>query len=108
MVDVVSRTMLELFLISMVTASISFTVTESKLFEIFREFVKRKSNFLGGLVSCGYCLGHWIAFSIVILYDFNVFNNGLFIDYFFTGLIIAWLSAIQWLLMYLLMIKVGK
>ena len=108
MVDVVSRTMLELILISMVTASISFTVTESKLFEIFRDFVKRKSNFFGGLISCGYCLGHWIAFSIVILYDFNVFNNNLMIDYFFTGLIIAWLSAIQWLLVYLLMIKVGK
>lgn len=92
----------------MVTASISFTVTESKLFESFRSFVKRKNNFLGELVSCGYCLGHWIAFSIVILYNFNIFNNDLFIDYFFTGLIIAWLSAIQWLIMVVLMNKVGK
>ncbi len=92
----------------MVTASISFTVTESKLFESFRNFVKRKNNFLGELVSCGYCLGHWIAFGIVIMYNFNIFNNGLFIDYFFTGLIIAWLSAIQWLLMYMLMERVGK
>ncbi len=100
--------MLELILISMVTASISFTVTESKLFESFRNFVKRKNNFLGELVSCGYCLGHWIAFGIVIMYNFNIFNNGLFIDYFFTGLIIAWLSAIQWLLMYMLMERVGK
>lgn len=100
--------MVELILISIVTASISFTVTESKLFKTFREFIKRKSNFFGELVSCGYCFGHWIAFSIVILYDFNVFNTNLIVDYFFTGLIIAWLSAIQWLLMYLLMIKAGK
>lgn len=100
--------MLELILISMVTASISFTVTESKLFEAVRNFIRQKSVFFGELISCGYCLGYWIAFVIVVIYDFNVFNNILFIDYFFTGLIIAWLSAIQWLFMYLLMNMAGK
>ncbi len=108
MVDVDGHSVLELILISIVTASISFTITESKLFELFRNFIRRKNSFFGELVSCGYCLGHWVAFAIVIMYDFNVFNNILFIDYFFTGLIIAWLSAIQLLFMYLLMNKAGK
>lgn len=98
----------ELILLSIATASISFTVTESKLFEPIRVYVKNKNKFFGELVSCGYCFGHWVAFFIVILTNFNAFENNLFIDYFFTWLIISWFSTINWLFMTMLMNKAGK
>jgi len=97
-----------LILLSIVTASISFTITESVLFSDFRILVRKRNELLGELVSCGYCIGHWVAFFLVIIQQFNIFNTTNLLDYFFTALIIAWLSAIQWLFMGILMDKAGK
>ncbi|MCP4373235.1 MAG: DUF1360 domain-containing protein [Deltaproteobacteria bacterium] len=94
--------------LSIVTASISFTVTETKLFMPVREWVKRKNSFLGELFSCGYCFGHWVAFILVAIYQPKLFELWWLLDYFLTALIIAWLSAFQWSLMCWLMEKTGK
>ena len=100
--------MIELLLLSMVCASLSFTITESVLFSDFRIYIRKRNSWLGELVSCGYCLGHWIAALLIIITGFNIFNTNLFIDYFFTALIIAWISSIQWLIMCYLMNKANK
>jgi uncharacterized protein DUF1360 len=94
--------------LSFVTASISFTVTETKLFKPFRELIKRKNLFLGELVSCGYCFGHWVAFAFVASYRPKLFDAWWPLDYFLTALVIAWCSAFQWALMCLLTEKAGK
>ncbi len=94
--------------LSLVTASISFTVTETKLFEGLRSWVKKKSSFLGELVSCGYCFGHWIAFVLVAIYRPKLFESWWLLDYFLTAIVIAWLAGIQWVLMCLLTQKAGK
>jgi hypothetical protein len=95
-------------LLSMVTASISFTVTETNIFLSFREWTENKNAIIGELLSCGYCLGHWIAFALVAIYRPQLFQLWWPLDYFFTALIIAWLSAIQWAIMCGLMIKTGR
>jgi hypothetical protein len=100
--------MRQVILLSIVTASISFTVTEMKIFQPLREWIKKKSTLLGELFSCGYCFGHWAAFFLTILYRPRLFNFWWLLDYFFTALIIAWLSAVQWLMMCWLMRVVGK
>ncbi len=97
-----------ILLLSAVTASISFTVTETKLFKPFREWVKARNNFLGELVSCGYCLGHWAAFALVVICRPRLFEVWWPLDYVLTALVIAWLSAFQWVLMSLLMAKAEK
>jgi hypothetical protein len=93
--------------LSFVTASISFTVTETKLFKPLREWVKKKSVFLGDLLCCGYCFGHWVAFVLVAIYKPRLFEFWWLMDYFLTAIVIAWLSGIQWALMCWLMEKTG-
>ena len=94
--------------LSFVTASISFTVTEMKMFMPVREWVKRKNSLLGELVSCGYCFGHWVAFVFVAIYQPKLFEIWWILDCFLTALVIAWLAAFQWALMCCLMNKAGK
>ncbi|OQY98844.1 MAG: hypothetical protein B6D35_10975 [Candidatus Brocadia sp. UTAMX2] len=94
--------------LSLVTAAISFTMAETKLFKPMREWVKGKNSFLGGLISCGYCLGHWLAFALVAMYRPRLFDGWWLLDYFLTALVIAWLAAFQWVLMCWLMEKTGK
>jgi hypothetical protein len=94
--------------LSLATACISFTVSESKLFKPLRDRTKRKIPRLGELLSCGYCLGHWVAFALVAIYRPRLFDAWWLLDFFLTALVIAWLSAFQWVLMCWLMEKAGK
>jgi hypothetical protein len=94
--------------LSVVTASVSFTVTETKLFKGFREWLNGKSSFLGDLMSCGYCFGHWVAFALVAVYKPRLFESWWLLDYFLTIIVIAWLAGVQWAVMCWLMDKAGK
>jgi len=93
---------------SLVSASISFTVTETKLFESFRARMHAWNSFSGELFSCGYCLGYWIALGLEAFYRPRLFNLWFLLDYFLTALVIAWLSAFQWAFMCWVMEKAGK
>ena len=99
--------MKEVLLLSLVTASISFTISEAKLFKPLREWVQKKLP-LGELLSCGYCLGHWVAFALTAIYRPRLFEMWWPLDYFLTALVIAWLSGIQWVLMCFVMEKAKK
>jgi hypothetical protein len=94
--------------LSLVTASISFTITETKIFKPLREWTKSKNVFLGELISCGYCFDHWVAFVLVAIYQTKLFEVWWLMDYFLTALVIAWIASFQWALMCLLMDKAGK
>jgi hypothetical protein len=101
--------MKQFILLSFVTASISFTVTESFLFFKLREYLKTKSYYLGKLFSCGYCFSHWISLLLVLIYSFRILNsNILILDYFFTALCISWLASFQWIIMCYFMDKLNK
>lgn len=92
--------MLKIIYLSFVTASISFTISETKLFEPLRNFLSDKSVALGNLFNCGYCFGHWVAFLLVAIYRPKLFCSFFsLMDYFFTALVIAWLSGFQWIVM---------
>jgi hypothetical protein len=95
--------LLQLLFYSFITASIAFTISESHLFASLRNLIKTKSNWLGKLVSCGFCLGYWVSFFLVALYPFKILSGlGLF-DFFITTLAVAWLSAFQWIMLCWLM-----
>ena len=95
-------------MLSLVTASVSFTVSEARLFKPLREWIKNRSSLAGELVACGYCLGHWIAFGLVAIYRPRLFQSWWLLDYFLTALVIAWIAGIQWALMCWFMEKAGK
>lgn len=104
--------------LSLICASISFTVAESKLFEPLREWTKKRNRFFGELITCGYCFGHWTAFFLVAVLAVAVdspsgllgFPPGVWriVDYFFTALAIAWLSGFQWIAFCFIIDKAGK
>jgi hypothetical protein len=94
--------------LSFVAASICFAVTETRLFQQFREEIKIRNIFFGKLVSCGYCLGYWVSGGLVVIYTPRLTRVWWPLDYLLSVLIIAWLSAFQWILMCCLMQKAGK
>ena len=84
--------------LSVITASVAFTFTETRLLLPFREWVCKRSKFFGKLVKCGYCTGHWVAFILTTIYKPRLFYCCALLDYFLTALAIAWLGALQWIL----------
>jgi hypothetical protein len=100
--------MVHIIWLSVVNAAIAFTITETKVFKPFREWIKKKNSFLGALFCCGYCLGFWIAFGLTAVYRPRLFESWWLFDYFCTALVIAWLSAVQWGLMCWIMKKIEK
>ncbi|GAC1550995.1 MAG: hypothetical protein NVS3B10_13760 [Polyangiales bacterium] len=59
----------KLFAVAAVVMGISHTVAKEKICEPVREKLGGKQTWLGYLVSCPYCLSHWIAFALVPLTD---------------------------------------
>ena len=100
--------MKEVICLSFATATLSFTVADAKLFLPLREWAKGKNKFLGDLLCCGYCFGHWVAFALAAIYRPRLFDQWWLFDYFLTVLVIAWLAAFQWIIMCWLMKLTGK
>ncbi|HEY5912871.1 MAG TPA: DUF1360 domain-containing protein [Verrucomicrobiae bacterium] len=79
-----------------------------KIFRPLREWVKGRSHFLGELLFCGYCFGHWTAFALEAIYRPRLFEVWAPLDYFLSALVIAWLGAFQWIVLCMCMQKTGK
>lgn len=59
--------MLTLVLLSAVVMGMSHTIAKERVFAPMRERLGGKSTWLGYLVSCPYCVSHWLAFMLVPL-----------------------------------------
>jgi len=95
-----------LVILSIVVASISWTVTQEKIFEEPRNFAKRKSETSKSLLirkfcyvwTCEYCFSHWVTILILILTGFQV----LFEDwrgYVLAFFLLPWVAN-QWMSLY--------
>lgn len=73
-----------LVLLSMCVSTISLTITKSRIFSPLRFWVVKRNERVGSLLSCPYCISHWVAaFFVVLLYIDNpmvIVTNILFID----------------------------
>lgn len=65
------------FFLSIAVASVAMTLAKSQIFERPRYWVERKNRFLGELVSCPYCVSHWVALVAVIVYRPTPVSSGL-------------------------------
>ena len=89
-------------LLSLVTASVAYTITEAVIFAPLRVYMSGLHDKLGELFSCGYCMSHWVAFFFTAVYQPRLFYSSLaLLDYFATAIFIVWLAAAQWRLMQL-------
>jgi len=82
----------QLFAVSAVVMGISQTIAKEQIFAPVRERLGGKETFFGYLVSCPYCLSHYVAFALVPLtgtYPIPVVVGG------WVGSVLSWfLSAI--------------
>jgi len=63
----VSTTLGRLLLVSLVVMGLSHTIARERIFEALRTRLGGKETWLGYLVSCPYCVSHWVAFLVVPL-----------------------------------------
>lgn len=92
--------------ISIVTAAISYLITHSEIMASFQTWINKKDKLpmkLYILLTCGYCLGHWIAVPLVFLYRLRVVNCWLPLDLILTVLAVAFVSGMLYFLMIYLM-----
>jgi len=88
-----------LLILSLVVASISWTVTQEKIFEELREIARKKSETSRSLFirkfcyvwTCEYCFSHWVTILVLIIVRFPL----LFDDwrgYFLSFFILPWIA----------------
>jgi hypothetical protein len=93
-------------ILSLIVASIAWTVTQEKIFEEPRNFAKRKSEESSSLFvrkfcyiwTCEYCFSHWVALLVLIVTGFQV----LFEDwrgYVLAFFLLPWVAN-QWMSLY--------
>jgi hypothetical protein len=98
-------------MISAVTACVSFTIAESALFSGFRRLAARAHPIAGKLAACGYCVGHWVALTLVLALRLDPgWGRDLppFMSLPLTILLVAWLAGAQWAAMCVLTNTSGR
>lgn len=87
-------------ILCLANASVSFTVARSEVFRPARDwFFNRSTNkvfeFISDLIHCPYCLSHWVAFLMVLIWQQKFTNTFVpVIDFAVTIFAIVGLSAI--------------
>lgn len=55
-----------LIILGLASGCAATTITQGEIFAGVREWMKGKSSWLGKLISCPLCLGHWTAFGLAV------------------------------------------
>jgi hypothetical protein len=95
-----------IIILSLVVASVAWTVTQEKIFEEPRNFAKRKSETSRNLLirkfcyvwTCEYCFSHWVTLLVLLMTGFQV----LFEDwrgYVLAFFLLPWVAN-QWMSLY--------
>lgn len=89
-----------LFAISAVTMGISHTIARERIFAPLRERLHGQDTWFGYLVSCPYCVSHYVAFVLVPLTDSTFVRIaprwGLFsrlVDWFLSAILVTVIAA---------------
>jgi len=86
--------LVEVIILSLATTAISVTISKSDVFASIREHIFRISNWLGELVSCSYCLSHWVAIVFVAIYQPVIIQKWFIVDLLVSMFSIVTISAI--------------
>lgn len=77
-------TFLGVVILGLASAAVSVTITKTYMFAWLRDIVKARSKVGGELITCHYCMGHWVA--AVLVASSNTWE-GLY------GWIVSWLAV---------------
>lgn len=70
MIDMMAT--LTALVLAVAIAAVSLTITRASIFKPFRLWVEEHSTFFGELVSCPYCMSHWVALVVVSIFKTRV------------------------------------
>ncbi len=59
--------MFQLVTVSLVVMGLSYTIAKERIFAPLRDRLGGRRTWAGYLVSCPYCVSHWVAFALVPL-----------------------------------------
>lgn len=86
--------LLEVIILSLATAVIAVTITKAGVFEWLRVWVFDRNEFLGELFHCSYCMSHWVAFAMVLIYRPVIIPRYSIIDFFVSAFVMVAFSSI--------------
>lgn len=86
--------MIELFLLSVTVAAMSWLLTQSELLEGFRRWIRKRWIPAGKLFSCYYCIAHWIALIFVGAFNVNIVKTFWPLSWLLAVLIVAWIATL--------------
>jgi hypothetical protein len=69
---------IQLFILSLAISAISYTISRTEIFKPIRKLICNRWNWLGKLISCPYCLSHWVSF-VMIFYFYKTISVEVFI-----------------------------
>lgn len=73
-------------LLGLASGAASTTIASSRIFKWLRTWIAGRNEFLGELISCSYCLGHWVSAFLVWLWAYFIGQNIIL-------LVTAWLAS---------------
>ncbi len=95
-----------LLILSLVVASIAWTVTQEAIFEEWREAAKRRSEDSSNILvrkffyvwTCEYCFSHWVTIAVLIVSDFRLLIDD-WRGYAVAFFVLPWIAN-QWISLY--------
>ncbi len=95
-----------LVILSLVVASVAWTVTQEKIFEEWREAALKKSEEAKNVLArkffyvwtCEYCFSHWVTIVVLVLSEFQLLIDG-WRGYLISFFVLPWIAN-QWMSLY--------
>ena len=95
-----------LFILSVVVASVAWTVTQEKIFEEWRDAAKTRSEKASNILvrkffyvwTCEYCFSHWVTILVLVISDFRLLIDD-WRGYVLAFFALPWIAN-QWMSLY--------
>jgi len=83
---------------------ISLLIAKSKFFEKFRDyFFNRGHSFIHELLSCPYCISHWVAIMMTIIWQPRLTNSIIPLDFLISMFVMVAVATVSWTIAFGLM-----
>ena len=81
-------------IIAFACSGIAMSFTQGSMFDGLRAWIMRKNKLLGDLAKCFFCLGHWLAFAGVAIYQPRPLRSHLLADLIVSAFAIVSMSTL--------------
>lgn len=76
------RELIELTMLALASASVTWSITKSSLFRPVRERADGLHEMIGHLFGCPFCMAHWVTLVGLIFFPLSVVQYHPFVDFF--------------------------